>query len=127
MRLRSDHCWCWRMRCGWRVLRGAFDQPLDLGLGWFVVGVLGFETRGDHRHAEVVFEGIVHGIAPNHIGLLSGCVLNKIGDFGDFVHQNFLRTEGDVQQDEIGTCDVLVIEQWRFQRFVDGLEGAPIP
>ena len=43
-------------------------------------------------------------------------------DLHDFVHEDLFRAKRDVQQHEVGTCDVAVIEQWALKGFADGLD-----
>ena len=73
--------------------------------------VLCLETSSDDRYAQVLIQFFVHTVPPDDLcGLASG-VLDEVGDFHDFIHEDFLGAEGDVEQDKIGAGDVAIVEQ----------------
>ena len=82
---------------------------------------LAFKARRNNCHAQIVLEGLIHGVTPNHVGLLARSILDVIRDFRDLIHQDFLGTESDVQQDEVRARNVFVIQERRFECLGDGL------
>ena len=97
---------------GVRLDRGAFRQ---LGRG--------FESRSDDGDADFFLQGGIVPISPDDFGGGARLVLDVVGDLGDLVHQDFLRTVGDVEQDEVGARDVAVVQEGGFQRLGDGDHG----
>ena len=81
---------------------------------------------GDHGHAKVLSEVFVRAITPDDFRGLACGLLNVVGDFHDLVHQDFLGAKRDVQQHEVGTCDVAVIEQWALECIADRFMGATL-
>ncbi len=72
----------------------------------------GFESSRDDRDADFVAEVFVRTVSPDDFCGGASLVLDVIRDFGNLIHQHFLRAVGDVEQHEVGTGDVTVVEQW---------------
>ena len=49
-----------------------------------------------------------------------------VGDFHDLIHENLLRSKRDVEQHEVGPCDVAVVQERALQRIADGLLRATL-
>ena len=49
-----------------------------------------------------------------------------IGNLHDLIHQNLFRSKCDVEQNEVGTGDVAVIQQWAFKGIRHGFLSAPL-
>jgi len=67
----------------------------------------GCDNGGPHRIPECGIDAI----APDNIGVGTGHRLNVVVDFPDLVEGNGLLTRGEVQQNAVGTGDVVVAQQ----------------
>ena len=98
-------------------------EPHLLGTGslrWCIErgGVKSCCNDGD---AEVFAQIGVGAVSPDDFGSLACSLLNVVGDFHDFVHEDLLCAKRDVQQDEVGARDVAVVQERAFKRIADGL------
>ena len=79
--------------------------------------VLSLKTGGDNSDAQVFFQRLIDAISPNDFGGLPSGILDEVGDFHDFIHEDFFCAKGDVEQDKIGSGDITVVEQRGFECF----------
>ena len=56
----------------------------------------------------------------------AGLILDVVGDFGDLVHQEFVGAVGDIQQNEVGSGDVVVVEERRLEGLRYGGHGPAV-
>ena len=71
----------------------------------------GLETGGNDRDANLFSEGLVVTVAPDDLSGGARLVLDVVRDLGDLVHQELIGAVRDVEQDEVGAGDVVVVEE----------------
>ena len=117
---------CFRFRGGGGFLcRGRADlvvEPQLLGSCGFCRGTWrgGVKSRGNDGDTEVLAQVGIGAVSPDDFRGLAGSLLDVVGDFHDLVHENLLRAKRDVQQDEVGACDVAVVQKRAFEGVADG-------
>ena len=116
------------MRFGLGLVGVFAGKPVLLGGGWRGArfDVLAFKACGNHSDAKVFAQVLVGAVSPNDFGGLACGLLDVVGDLHDLVHQNFLGSEGDVQEHVVRTSDVAVVQQRALERFGHGLGCAAL-